>query len=481
MSSEEIYEPVIGLEVHVQLATKSKIFSSDQNSFGQEPNTNIGAVTMAHPGTLPLVSKEVVELAMKMGLALDCDITRYLIFDRKNYFYPDLPKGYQITQDATPICQNGGLEILVDQKSYFIELTKIHLEEDAGKSIHVDGSNYTHVDLNRAGVPLIEIVTEPCVENAEQAAAFLTEIRKIIRYLRVSDGNMEEGSMRCDANISIRRKGEELGSKVEVKNMNSIRNVKRAINVEIARQRKLKSVGEEIISETRTYDPNSNTTSGMRTKEELNDYRYFPEPDISPIVISDEWLQEVKQRMHALPSVVKAQLIDEYKLSEYNAGLISEEREFADYYFELVKTTSAYKSAANWVLGAVKSFINKEGISIEQFRLNPAQLGELINLVEEGKVSHTAANQQLFKYLLDNDVEPLAAAERLNLIQSGDQNEIQTLVDEVLNAHPEKVKAYHNGKKGLAGMFMGELMKKAKGLDPKVANQLIRETLEKLK
>ena len=312
-------ETVIGLEVHVQLNTDSKIFSGYRNSFGNRPNTDVGAITLAHPGTLPLVSKEVVAMAMKLGIALDCQINRNLIFDRKNYFYPDSPKGYQITQDTTPICLGGSIQVIKEGlASFSVELTKIHLEEDAGKSIHVQGKKYTNVDLNRAGVPLVEIVTEPLIVSSEQAGLCLITLRRLVRYLEISDGNMEQGSMRCDANVSVRRSGQPLGSKVEVKNMNSIRNVRKAIDYEIDRQINYMTKGIPIISETRMYHPETNTTSGMRTKEALNDYRYFPEPDISPIFISDQLYDQVKASLPMLPQEVRNLLITKYGLPSYD-------------------------------------------------------------------------------------------------------------------------------------------------------------------
>ncbi|MDH5609979.1 MAG: Asp-tRNA(Asn)/Glu-tRNA(Gln) amidotransferase subunit GatB [Cyclobacteriaceae bacterium] len=481
MMSRDGYEVVIGLEVHVQLATESKIFSSDVNSFGGNPNENISAVTIAHPGTLPLINKKAVDYAIKMGLALGCTINRELIFDRKNYFYPDLPKGYQITQDTTPICVGGGLEVVrEDGQKKFIELTKIHLEEDAGKSMHVEGEDYTLVDLNRAGVPLIEIVTEPVLRTPEEAALFLAEIRKIIRYLGISDGNMEEGSMRCDANVSIRKAGEPLGSKVEVKNMNSIRNVTRAILFEIERQTDLKQCGKTIFSETRTFNPTRGDTTGMRTKEELNDYRYFPEPDISPLSIDEEWIRRLQAEMPELPQQLKARFENEYGLPAYDAGVLTEEKEIADYFLDTIGHTTSYKAVSNWLMGPVKSYLNEKGISIQAFPLAPARLADLLALVQSGTVSHTAASQQLFGYLLEHpDESAEESARKLNLVQEGNPDRILALVEEVLGQHPDKVKAYLNGKKALTGMFMGEVMKKAGGtIDPKETSRLIIETLE---
>ncbi|MBV6645722.1 MAG: Asp-tRNA(Asn)/Glu-tRNA(Gln) amidotransferase subunit GatB [Cyclobacteriaceae bacterium] len=476
------YVPTIGLEVHAQLATESKIFASDSNSFGDHPNTNISTITLGHPGTMPKLNQKVVDFALKLGLACNCDINKESYFDRKNYFYPDLPKGYQLTQDRFPICVGGGVKIRLENgEDRIVELHKIHMEEDAGKSIHVEGKNYTQVDLNRAGVPLLEIVTEPDIFSSEQAVAFLTEIRKIVRYLGICDGNMEEGSLRCDANISVRLNSETtLGKKVEVKNMNSIRNVSRAIEHEIERQITLVERGEEVISETRTFDVTTGTTSGMRTKEELNDYRYFPDPDLSPVQVTDEWIAKVKSEMPALPEELFNEFVAVYQLPVYNANVLTDDQAMALYFKEVCRHTTEYRAVSNWLMGIVKSHLNDTSTDLRDFPLRADVLASLIDLIKAGKVSNSVASQQLFPYLLENtSVTVEQAAEILNVIQDSSEDAIQPMIDEVLEAFPDKVKAYRNGKKGLVGMFMGEVMKKTKGkVDPQVANKMLRESLE---
>jgi aspartyl-tRNA(Asn)/glutamyl-tRNA(Gln) amidotransferase subunit B len=478
------WETVIGLEVHVQLNTESKIFSGDRNSFGNRPNTDVGAITLAHPGTLPLVSKEVVAMAMKLGIALDCQINRNLIFDRKNYFYPDSPKGYQITQDTTPICLGGSIQVIKEGlASFSVELTKIHLEEDAGKSIHVQGKKYTNVDLNRAGVPLVEIVTEPLIVSSEQAGLCLITLRRLVRYLEISDGNMEQGSLRCDANVSVRRSGQPLGSKVEVKNMNSIRNVRKAIDYEIDRQINSLTKGIPIISETRMYHPETNTTSGMRTKEALNDYRYFPEPDISPIFISDQWYDQVKASLPMLPQEVRNLLITKYGLPSYDSELLSEDHHQAAYFFKTAELCKNYKAISNWMMGIIKSFLKESGIKITQFVITPAQLASLLQAVDDKLLSHSDATQRVFKYMLeDSGIALTEILVNLGLTQQGEEQDVQPLIDAVLNEHAIKVKEYHNGKKGIAGMFMGLVKKRATGgLDTIRLEQMIIESLKKNK
>ena len=484
MSTLPTLETVIGLEVHVQLNTKSKIFSYDNNDFGNQPNSDVGAITLAHPGTLPMVSKEVIDMGMKLGITLEGTINRNLIFDRKNYFYPDLPKGYQITQDATPICKGGIVKIRSDDFPYFdVELTKIHLEEDAGKSIHAQDTDFTNVDLNRSGVPLLEIVTEPMIASSEQAGLCLIELRKLVRYLDISDGNMEQGSLRCDANISLRLNGAPLGSKVEIKNMNSIKNVRKAIDHEVQRQTKMIVAGKVIISETRTYNADNNTTSGMRKKEELNDYRYFPEPDISPIIISDEWYESVKKSIPILPDKVKKILIKDYGLSNYDAQLLSDDRFSVEFFFRTANTCRHYKAISNWIMGPIRSYLNENEMRISTLNLSPSKLADLINAVQKKEISLLDATQQAFRYLVKYpDVEVKDAIGTLDIAQVDDFDEIQHLIADVLADNPDKVKEYHNGKKGLLGMFMGLVMKKSvKRRNPQKVNTMIKENLEKIK
>lgn len=481
MAARDKYRVVIGLEVHAQLLTKSKIFAWDSTAFGQKPNTNISPITLGHPGTLPRLNKKVVEYAMKMGLACHSEITRVNIFDRKNYFYPDLPKGYQITQDKTPICIGGFVKIKTGNEEKNVRLHKIHLEEDAGKSIHTADSSDTLVDLNRAGVPLIEIVTEPDMDNSGQAAAFLTEVRKMVRYLDICDGNMEEGSLRCDANVSIMSKdATQLGNKVEVKNMNSIKNVQKAIEHEIDRQVALKEAGREIVSETRLFDANTITTHSMRTKEQLTDYRYFPEPDLSPVIISEEWLENVKNSMPAMPEEVMHELLTQFKLPEYDAAFISESIEMFAYFKDVCQHYAEPKKVANWLMGPVQSWLNEKSCTINDLPITAGKLAQLIQLIDSGKVSFSAASQQIFPELLKNPgTECLKIAEQKNLVQESDTSSLQPMINQVLDKFPDKVKEYKKGKKGLIGMFMGEVMKMSRGkADPKMTNQLLRQSLE---
>ncbi len=475
------YTIVVGLEVHAQLLTNSKIFATDSTQYGEAPNTNISAITLGHPGTLPKLNKKVVVYAIKMGLACGCEISRYNIFDRKNYFYPDLPKGYQITQDKTPICLGGGIPIkLGNGVRKTIKLNRIHLEEDAGKSMHLEGQTETLVDFNRAGVPLVEIVTEPDIRSSEEAYAVLTEIRKLVKYLEICDGNMEEGSLRCDANVSVMRKGaQEYGKKVEVKNMNSFRNVQRAIDHEAERQILLLEKGHAILSETRTFDADTGTTAAIRTKEELNDYRYFPEPDLCPFVVSDQWLEEISAAMPSLPQELYQKFVERYELPEYDAEVLTDTKEIAAYFEAICLQTQHYKSASNWIMGPVKSFLNESGITMDQFPISPDRLAELIDLVAADKVSFAIASQKVFPYLLQHPQMPAAQAiEKLNLKQDSNTDNIKPLIAEVLADFPQKVQEYRQGKKGLLGMFMGEVMKRSKGkANPKIANELLRKEL----
>ncbi|MGK7389768.1 MAG: Asp-tRNA(Asn)/Glu-tRNA(Gln) amidotransferase subunit GatB [Candidatus Cyclobacteriaceae bacterium M2_1C_046] len=476
------YTAVIGLEVHAQLLTKSKIYAPDSTQYGSQPNTNLSVITLAHPGALPRLNKKVVEYAIKMGLACKSEISRHNIFDRKNYFYPDLPKGYQITQDKTPICIGGFVTITTsDGKDKDIHMNRIHIEEDAGKSIHLAEETDTLVDFNRAGVPLIEVVTEPDIRSSDEAYAFLTEVRRLVRYLEICDGNMEEGSLRCDANISVMLKdSKEYGKKVEVKNMNSIRNVQRAIDHEIERQIEELEKGNKISSETRTFDAVAGTTASMRTKEELNDYRYFPDPDLSPLVVSEEWLSEIKETMPSLPRELYDKFIKDYQLPAYDAQVLADNKGVALYFEELAQKTSTYKAASNWVMGPIKSHLNDRSLAIDDFPLDINTIAKVIKLVEEDKLSFTAASQNLFPALIEQPhVDPQKLAEKMDLIQESNAASIEPVIDEVLKEWPEKVKEYRNGKKNLVGLFMGEVMKKTRGkADPKLTNQLLREKLK---
>ena len=482
MAEQQKYEAVIGLEVHVQLLTKSKLFSGDSTQFGAAPNTQVSPISLAHPGTLPKMNKKVIEHALKLGMALQCDIQRDNYFARKNYFYPDLPKGYQVSQHTTPICKNGAVKVKVSSGERYIKLNRIHIEEDAGKSLHDIDENFTCIDLNRAGVPLLEIVSEPDMHTADEAFAYVTEIRKLVRHLEICDGNMEEGSMRCDANVSIRLSGEQnLGTKVEVKNLNSIRNVKRAIEYEIKRLTDMAEANKTIHQETRSFDALNGTTFPLRSKEEANDYRYFAEPDLSPFFITDEILQAVKQSIPMLPEELKKKYITDYSLSEYDAKVICDDKQTADFFEEMIKHTDNYKAAANWLLGPVKSYLNENNNSISNFPIAPKTITQLIRLTDEGKLSFGTASSKLFIELLkDPEAEPLELATQLNLLQENNAESLNRWVDEVINNMPEKVLEYKKGKKALIGLFAGEVKKLSKGkADMKIVNKLLTENLNK--
>lgn len=484
MLSKELvdkYQLVVGLEVHAQLATSSKLFAEDAIGFGAAPNTQVSVISLGHPGTLPKVNMQAVEFAVRMGLACQCKINCHSSFDRKNYFYPDLPKGYQITQDKEPICLGGKVPLILENGSELeVRLNRIHLEEDAGKLIHAPQKEESWVDFNRAGTALIEIVTEPCLRSSEEAVAFLNEVRKLVMYLGICDGSMEEGSLRCDANVSVRLRGTEtLGKKVEVKNMNSFRNLGRAIDYEYERQVGLLEVGSFIISETRTFDADGGYTSSMRTKEELNDYRYFPEPDLPPLVLAQEWIDSVRAELPGLPIELYRKFRMSYGLPQYDAVLLTESREMAQYFDALCSKTRHYKAASNWMMGPIKSHLNEAGTSFENFPLKVEAVAQLIELVEEGQVSFSVAAQKIYPELILNPrVTPLEIAQHLNLIQESDSSYLVPLAKEVLFENPEKVKEFKSGKKGLLGLFMGELMKKSGGkADPKVASSIFSELL----
>jgi aspartyl-tRNA(Asn)/glutamyl-tRNA(Gln) amidotransferase subunit B len=476
------YEAVIGLEVHAQLLTKSKLFCGDSAAFGAEPNTHISPVTLAHPGTLPKMNKQAIEYALKLGIALRCDIEQHNYFARKNYFYPDLPKGYQISQHTTPICKNGLVPITVDNIKREILLNRIHIEEDAGKSLHDVDEKFTSIDLNRAGVPLLEIVSEPDLHTADEAAAYLTELRKLVRWIGVCDGNMEEGSMRCDANISVRLKGDKkLGTRVEVKNLNSIKNVKKAIEIEIDRLIDIVESKGIIKQETRSFNADDNTTFSLRSKEEADDYRYFADPDLTPFHITDEFLKQVKAGLPALPEELENKYKKVFNLSEQDAYEISQDKDFADYFEEIIKSTANYKAAVNWLMQPIRSYLNANGIELTAFPLSPKKIAILMQLVDDGKISYQVASTKILNELINSgtDKDPLQIATELNLIQESDAGSLLTLVDEVIAKMPDKVKEYQSGKKGLIGLFAGEVKKLSKGkADMQVVNKLLAEKLK---
>lgn len=481
MADHSKYEVVIGLEVHAQLLTQSKLFCGDSIAFGAEPNTHVSPITLAHPGTLPRMNKKAIEFAVKMGLACGSEIEQHNYFARKNYFYPDLPKGYQVSQHTTPICKAGAIKIKTGEQEKEIRLTRIHLEEDAGKSIHDIDEDNTCVDYNRAGTPLIEIVSEPDLRSGEEAFAYLTEIRKLVRYLEICDGNMEEGSLRCDANISVRIKGEtKLGTRVEVKNLNSVRNVKRAIEAESKRLIDILEAGGTIVQQTRSFDANAGTTFAIRDKEDADDYRYFAEPDLTPFHLQDEFIAKIKSSIPALPEERINYYTSQLQLSAYDATVLTEERAFSDYFDMLVQHTSNYKSAANWMLGPVRSWLNENNKLPEEFPVHAQQLSSLIELVDAGKISFSIAAGKIFPQLTqDPSLQPEQLAVAQNLLQESDVSTIGPIVDAVLAKFADKVAEYKKGKKGLLALFVGEVMKQSKGkADPKKTNELL---LEKLK
>ncbi len=485
ISNFEQFEAVIGLEVHVQLSTASKAFCSDSATFGNLPNQNISPVSLGLPGALPLTNEKTVKYATKLGLAIDSTINQYNFFDRKNYFYADLPKGYQITQDNEPICKGGKLKIrLEDGTEKDIIMNRIHMEEDAGKSNHDIDKDYSYIDLNRAGVALLEVVTEPMISSGDEAAAYLTELRKLVRYLDICDGNMEEGSMRCDANVSIRLKGDTtLGNRCEVKNLNSIKNVQRAIEHEIVRQIKLVNKGEKIDQNTLNFDAVTGKTTPLRSKEMANDYRYFPEPDLLPMVISDEFLASIKAEMPALPEELYQQFTKEMGLPAYDALVLTSEKAMADYFLAVTKHTENYKMASNWVMGTLKSYLNEKQQSFKDLNIPASEIATIITLVEQKEINNNQAKNKLFTALANKpDSKVSDLMEELNLVHKKCDNELDGFITAALEKFPAKVSEYHNGKKGVIGLFMGEVMKLSHGkLDPKQANKLIIEKLENSK
>ena len=480
MQDVQQYEVVIGLEIHAQLSTNSKLFCSDSNEFGGEPNTRISAISLAHPGTLPKTNKKAVELAVKLGLAIGCSIEQYNFFARKNYFYPDLPKGYQISQHTSPICKGGELLVETSAGKRAVQLNRIHLEEDAGKSLHDQHPTRTYIDLNRAGTPLVEIVTEPNIYSAEEAGQFVSEIRKLLRWLGVSDGNMEEGSLRCDANISLRPAGTTtLGTKVEVKNLNSIRHVKKAIEFEINRMTTILRAGNPIIQQTRSYDAGKDITFALRDKEEANDYRYFPDPDLAPFTLSDEYLQTIQKSIPELPNALFERLIQLPGITEYDAHQLTDDIETARY-FDAVSAHSQHKKAiANWISGPIRQWLNENQQNFATFPISPARLAELIELVESAQLNFSTAVSKLLPAMLKDNEAPLLLAEKMNLLQNANEAELLAWIEAVLLSNPDKVIEYKKGKKGLIGLFVGEVKKISKGkADPQQVTRLLQEKLQ---
>ncbi len=479
--SEQTYEMVIGLEVHVQLSTQSKAFCADANRFGDDPNTHVSVISLGHPGTLPRLNAAQVKGAVKLGLALGSTINERNTFDRKNYFYADLPKGYQITQDRLPVCVGGVLDFKVGEEWRQARIHHVHMEEDAGKLTHVEGKPYSLVDLNRAGVPLLEVVTEPDLRSGEEVDAFMTAMRQLVRFLGISDGNMEEGSMRCDVNLSIRKRGSTaLNARCEIKNVNSMRYARQAIAYEFERQLALVKAGEMVRQQTLNFDPATGKTTPIRSKEHAHDYRYFPEPDLPPVVLSREELDDIREELPPLPRASYEKCCRTYGLSDYDATILTNDLETVHFFAELCTHTDSYKAAANLVINKILPWRQETGADLGGFPLPPQALASFLTLIEEGQVSNAMAYQRLFPALLEApETAPQALAVQLNLIQTSDQGELLDLVRAVVADFPEKVVAYRKGKKGLLGFFMGEIMKRSRGkADPKLTSTLLRDTLE---
>lgn len=474
------FESVMGLEVHAQLLTQSKAFAPVSTEFGREPNTNVTPLCLGHPGTLPVLNENLVRFTIKMGLATNCKIAPRSIFARKNYFYPDLPKGYQISQYDTPICYGGHVDIeLEDGSTKRIRINRIHMEEDAGKSIHDQDPYSTLVDLNRAGTPLIEIVTEPDFRTPAETYAYLTKIKQIVQYLEICDGNMEEGSLRCDANVSIRPKGQEkLGTRTELKNMNSFRNVERAVIYEIERQKQVITAGGKIVQQTLLWDSNKMVTRMMRSKEEAHDYRYFPEPDIPAVIVTEQMLAEIKAELPEMPDVRKARFMREMGLPEFDAHVLTESRYMADYFEEVLSNVNAPKPVANLIIGEVRRVLNEQSIDIREFPITPERLADLVKLRESNAIS-SSAMQTIFNAMLDDDGTAEALAQKLNLVQVSDTSVIEPVVDSILAQYPDKVAQYRSGKTGLLGFFVGQVMRETGGqANPELVRNLVTSKLE---
>ena len=474
------WETVIGLEVHVQLATKSKIFSGASTLFGSSPNTQACNIDLGMPGVLPVLNEEVLKMAIKFGLSINANINSPTQFARKNYFYPDLPKGYQISQLDNPIVEGGVLEItLKDGSKKKIRITRAHLEEDAGKSLHEDFEGLTGIDLNRAGTPLLEIVSEPDLSSGEEAVAYLKKIHSIIRYLEISDGNMAEGSMRCDANVSLRKKGsKELGTRTETKNVNSFKFVEKAIQHEIRRQIKILESGERVTQETRLYDSQLDETRPMRSKEYANDYRYFPEPDLLPVVLSEDFIKSVKDLMPELSEEKEKRFIKEYKLSDYDANVLSVDPNLSNFFEEVVVRSRNPKLAANWIMGELSAFLNKENLSILETKVDSINLGNLLSRIEDSTISGKIA-KEIFEEMWNSKKSPDEIIEEKGLKQVTDSSEIEKVINQVLEQNQSQLEQYKSGKEKLFGFFVGQVMKASRGkANPEQVNKLLEERLK---
>ena len=477
------WESVIGLEVHVQLKTATKLFCGCSAEFGAAPNEHTCPVCLGMPGVLPVLNKRAVEYAIRAALATHCEIRPSSIWARKNYFYPDLPKAYQISQYDRPYCEHGHLNIQVEgEEPRRVRLTRIHMEEDAGKNVHEPRREQSHVDLNRAGVPLLEVVSEPDIRTGAEAAAYLRKLRSIVQYLEICDGNMNEGSMRCDANVSLRKRGtEKLGTRTETKNMNSFRAVERAIEYEIERQAELLNAGEKIVQETRLWDADRGVTRSMRSKEDAHDYRYFPDPDLLPLEIGDEWIERVRTELPELPDARRDRLVEAYSLPEYDAEVLTTSKSLADYFESAVKAHNNPKAVSNWVMGDVIRVANDRAQDSEPDYLDlpvtAGQLAGMIALIDDGTISGRIA-KTVFEKLVETDDDARTIVEREGLVQQSDEGELTTVIDEILGAHTDKVEEYRGGKEKLFGFFVGQVMKQTGGkANPRVVNNLLRERL----
>ena len=477
MSSNELYEAVIGIEVHVQLKTRSKIFSSDPTNFNSSDNENTSEVSLGMPGSLPVINKSAVTMAIKAGLALNCKIREKSVFARKNYFYPDLPKGYQISQYDLPICEHGYVEFKVNGEHRKIGITRAHLEEDAGKSIH--SGSYSLINYNRAGIPLIEIVSEPEMHSAEEAAEYCRTIRGIVTYLEVCDGNLEEGSLRCDCNVSVKRKdAKEFGTRVEIKNLNSFRFIEKAVNFEIDRQIEVVSSGGKIIQETRLYDADKNRTYTMRIKEDADDYRYFPDPDLLPVILNPAQIAAFKKEIPELPYFKKERFMSSFGLNESDAQLLTSEKPLADYFEKVGRLSDNYKSAANWIMVELLRELKERKISLENSPINEARLAELIQLIDAGKISGKIA-KTVFLEMLTNTASPLEIVEKKGLQQVTDTGAIEKIIDQVLGDNPSQVAEYKAGKEKVIGFLVGQIMRLSKGqASPDIVNQILIKKLK---
>jgi len=474
--SSEMFEPVIGLEIHAQLLTQSKMFCSDSTHFGAGDNENICPVCTAMPGSLPVINRQAVEYSIKTGLALNCQIRQRSVFARKQYFYPDLPKGYQISQYDQPLCEHGYVDFVLDGQKRRVSITRAHMEEDAGKSTH--HGEYSLINLNRAGIPLLEIVSGPDMRSAAEAAEYARTVRQVLRYLGVCDGNLEEGSLRCDVNVSVRKRGTEaFGTKVEIKNINSFRFIEKAIEYEIQRQVDCLLSGEKIHQETRLYDPDKNRTFTMRSKEEAHDYRYFPDPDLLPLVVEEKWIDRLRASLPELPRQRVDRFVQELGLPEYDAQVLTQEKETADYFEAVYKTCGQAKAASNWVMTEVLRNLNESQINIADCPITPQMLGELISLIEKGTISGKIA-KSVFTEMWSSRKSPDVIIKEKGLVQISDSSAIEKIIDDVLAANPDQLAQYRSGKDKLFGFFVGQVMKLSKGqANPELVNELLKKKM----